>query len=191
MRCLVCQSLCLNIICKSCQSQFLQPSFYKRALKDDFYVYSFYSFEDIQELINAKYYFFGDRIYNVLAKNSFGHFAKNFNFTQSICAIPIDDHTRDQFSQTAILAHHLKSNIIKPYYNTLKATNIVKFAGKDLKFRQTNKRNFIYKGKQNIKTILVDDIVTTGTTILEAKEVLEKNNCEVLFALTLADVSNK
>jgi competence protein ComFC len=35
--------------------------------------------------------------------------------------------------------------------------------------------------------ILIDDIVTTGTTILEAKKCLEENNCEVLFALTLTD----
>ena len=37
--------------------------------------------------------------------------------------------------------------------------------------------------------ILVDDLITTGSTILEAKEVLEKNNCEVLFALSISDAS--
>jgi competence protein ComFC len=56
-----------------------------------------------------------------------------------------------------------------------------------LEFRQKNKRNFYYSGKNNIKVILVDDLITTGETILQAKKVLEKNNCEILFALTLSD----
>ncbi|EAL9099540.1 ComF family protein, partial [Campylobacter jejuni] len=35
--------------------------------------------------------------------------------------------------------------------------------------------------------ILVDDIVTTGSSLLEAKKVLEENKISVLFALVLAD----
>ena len=35
--------------------------------------------------------------------------------------------------------------------------------------------------------ILVDDIVTTGTTILEARDTLQKAGVDVLFALVLAD----
>ena len=35
--------------------------------------------------------------------------------------------------------------------------------------------------------ILVDDIVTTGTTILEARDTLQKAGTRVLFALVLAD----
>ena len=118
---------------------------------------------------------------------AFKKFAVNFEFEEQIIAIPIDDHTRHQFSQSAILAKHLKSKYINPKYATLKATNIVKYAGKDLEFRQKHKRNFKYTGDKNLKVILVDDLITTGITILEAKNVLEKNNCEVLFALTLSD----
>jgi competence protein ComFC len=85
------------------------------------------------------------------------------------------------------LNKHLSSLQIKPLYNVLKATNIVKYAGKDLKFRQNNKRDFKYTGLKNIKIILVDDLITTGLTILEAKKCLERYGCEVLFALTLSD----
>lgn len=105
-------------------------------------------------------------------------------------AIPIDDHTRHNFSQSAILAKHLKSQYIKPQYATLKASSIIKYAGKDLKFRKEHKRDFIYSGKENLKVILVDDLITSGLTILEAKDILEENNCEVLFALTLADAKD-
>jgi len=190
MRCITCQSLSLNIVCKDCQENFLKSSFYKRELEKDFFVYSFYKFDEVKELLNTKYEFYGDKVFKLLSKLSLEKFTANFSFTNQIYAIPIDDHTLHQFSQTAILAKALKSEFIKPIFNILKATNRVKYAGKDLEFRKKNKRKFIYFGKQNIQVILVDDLVTTGFTILEAKECLEKNGCEVLFALTLSDAKN-
>jgi len=190
MRCLSCQKISFNIICKQCQVTFFKPSFYKRELKKEFFVYSFYNYEEIKEFINSKYYFFGDRVFNILGKLAFKQFSKNFKFDTNIFALSIDDFTKHDFSQTAILTKYLKSKNITPIYSKLKITNIVKYAGKDLDFRQNNKRKFIYSWRSNIKIILVDDIVTTGLTLLEAKEVLEKNNCEVLFALTLSDAKN-
>jgi competence protein ComFC len=165
------------------------PNNFKRILEKDFFVYSFYEYEQIKKLINSKYEFYGDKVFNILANLSFKTFGKNFKY-ENIIAIPIDDHTRHQFSHSAILTKSLKSDNITPIYSTLKATNIVKYAGKDLKFRQTHKRNFKYSCKANLKVILVDDIITTGSTILEAREKLLSYNCEVLFALTLAMVSN-
>ena len=187
MRCISCEKLSWNIICKTCQDNLLQPHFYKRKLEKDFFIYSFYSYEEIKDLINTKYHFFGDKVFNILASLAFKKFASNFEFNEQIIAVPIDDHTRHQFSQSAILAKHLKAPNIIPIYNTLKATNAIKYAGKDLEFRQKNRRDFNYTGKQNLKVILVDDLITTGSTLLEAKEILEQNNCEVLFALTLSD----
>ncbi len=187
MRCLSCENLSLQLICKTCQNNLLEPHFHKRELSKDFFVYSFYSYEDIKKLLNTKYEFYGDKIFNILGNLAFKKFTLNFEFKEQIIAIPIDDHTRHQFSQSAILARHLKSKFITPKYSTLKATNIIKYAGKDLKFRKKNKRDFKYLGEKKIKVILVDDLVTSGLTILEAKEVLERNGCEILFALTLSD----
>jgi competence protein ComFC len=189
MRCLLCQSLSFKIICKNCQEKLLIPSFYKRKLTKDFFVYSFYKYDEVKELINTKYEFYGDRIYAILANLAFKKFAQNFTYSNQVFAIGIDDHTRHQFSHTAILAMNLKSETIVPQFNVLKAQNQVKYAGKNLEFRKKNKRDFVYKGKNNIQVILVDDVITTGTTILEAKEVLEKNNCDVLFALTISDAN--
>ncbi len=189
MRCISCQSFSFKIICKDCQETLLIPSFYKRELTKDFFVYSFYKFEEVKELINTKYEFYGDKVFTVLSSLSLEKFAQNFTFANKVVAIGIDDHTRHEFSHTAILAKSLKSKYINPQYNLLKAQNKVKYAGKDLDFRKKNKRNFIYNGKQNIQVILVDDLITTGSTILEAKEVLEKNNCEVLFALSISDAN--
>lgn len=186
MKCLSCENLSFQIICKKCQKTLLQPSFYKRELEDDFFNYSFYSFSEIEEFITSKYYFHGDRVFNILASLSFEKFGSNFDFNETVYSIGIDEHTRHEFSQTAILSRHLKSKNIIPLYNKLKATNIVKYAGHDLEFRKKNKRKFKTE-LRNKKIILVDDLITTGTTILEAKKVLESKNNEVLFSLTLAD----
>ncbi|NVJ53189.1 MAG: ComF family protein [Campylobacteraceae bacterium] len=186
MKCLSCEKFSINILCKDCQKNFLKPSFYKRELEHGFYNYSFYSFSEIEELITSKYYFHGDRIFKTLAKLSFRKFAKNFEYEELIYSIGIDEHTRHEFSQTAILSKHLKSKYISPLYGKCKATNIVKYAGKDLKFRKKNKRKFDIK-VSNRTIILVDDLITTGTTILEAKKACEEKNNQVLFSLTLAD----
>ncbi len=186
MKCLLCETLSLSIICKSCQENLLSPSFHKRELEKDFFNYSFYSFSEIEDLISSKYYSHGDRVFNILAKLSFKKFAQNFEFDELIYSIGIDEHTRHDFSQTAILSRHLKSKAIKPLYSKLIATNIVKYAGHDLEFRKKNKRKFNTQ-LTNKNIILVDDMITTGTTILEAKKVLEKRNNKILFSLTLAD----
>lgn len=187
MRCLTCEKLSFNIICKSCQKRFFTPVFNKRELSKNFFVYSFYEYDAVKDLLNSKYEFYGDRIYNILASLSFSTFAQNFEFTEMVDAVAIDDHTRHDFSHTAILTKHLKSKYISPKINLLRATNNIKYAGKSLKFRKDNPRNFVYIGQKTKNIILVDDIVTTGTTIIEAKKVLEKSGCKVFFALTLSD----
>ena len=187
MRCISCEDFSLEIICKQCQKELSNPKLNKREIQKDFFVYSFYSYDDIKDLLNAKYKFYGDRVYKILAKLSFSKFTQNFDFDIKSYAIPIDDHTRHDFSQTALLVKSLESKTITPIYNCLHASNIVKYAGKDLKFREQNPRDFIYKGKKNIKVILVDDLITTGLTMIEAKDILSKYNCEVLFGLTLCD----
>lgn len=187
MLCLTCKNLSFEIICKDCQNNLLSPSFHKREIEEGFFNYSFYSLSELEDLINSKYYFHGDRVFNLLAKLSFKKFAQSFKFDTEILAIPIDDHTRHEFSHTAILTKHLKSEFIKPKYDCLKATNIVKFAGKSLEYRQKNPRKFRLTNIHDKTTILCDDIITTGATIKEAKRTLEKQNNQVLFSLTLAD----
>ena len=161
MLCLTCKNLSFQLICKDCQKNLLVPSFHKREIEDGFFNYSFYSLSELEDLINSKYYFYGDRVFNILAKLSFAKFALNFDFPSEVLAIPIDDHTRHDFSQTAILTRHLKNPYIKPIYNTLKSTNTVKYAGKDLDFRQKNPRKFKYTGPKNCDVIIIDDVITT------------------------------
>jgi competence protein ComFC len=187
MKCISCESFSFTIICKQCQNKLLKPTLNKRELDKDFYVYSFYGFEQIEELIESKYYFYGDKVFKILSELTFRYFAKNFSYIENVVAIAINDNDIKDFSCSAILTKELKMNNIDVDYVSLKATNKVKYAGKTLDFRKQNPRKFIYSGKRNKNVILVDDVVTTGTTILEAKKTLEKYSCNVLFALTLAD----
>lgn len=190
MKCIICEVWSYLIICKRCQYDFLQPRLYKREIRKNFFIYSFYNYEEIQDLLSAKYHFCGDRILNILALNSFALFAKEFSFNTESLAIPIDDHTRHEFSHTAILTKHLNSKNIISTYNVLKAQNKVVYAGKKLSFRKKNPRNFILKNIRNKKIILVDDVLTSGTTLKEAFNICSLNN-EVLFALCLADAKHR
>ncbi len=187
MRCITCEQWSVQIICKSCQSTLLQPTLNKRQLDEDFFVYSFYSYEELQDLLNTKYEFFGDKVFSILAKLSFDKFSSTFKYHEKVISIPIDDHTRHEFSQSAILARHTKSSHITPIYSTLRANNKIKYAGKNLEFRKNNPRRFKYTGKNDIKVILIDDLVTTGLTLMEARKKLLQHKCQTLFALTLCD----
>ena len=186
MFCYTCNQLSLEIICKECQKKLLQPQEQIKKLDCGLEVISFYPFEEVQMLISSKYYPFGSRIYQVMAKNSFKVFAKNFEFDKKIYAISIDDNLKKGYSHTAILTNALKSKTIIPYFSKLIAKNDIKYAGQTLRFRKTHKKNFEYKGKSNIDVILVDDVLTTGSTLCEAKEVLQKEDVNVVFAMTLA-----
>ena len=190
IKCITCKRFSLPIICKKCQKLLLKPNLSTRTLPDGFKIYSFYKYSDIEDLLKTKHTYLGSFVYTILAKNSFKHFAKNFSFSNLVYALAIDDHVRYGYSHTAILTKALKSPSIKPCFNTLKSQNSISYSGKSLDYRLKHPRDFIYTFKRDIDVILVDDIVTTTTTILEAKSVVKKHGAKPIFALTLADAKN-
>ena len=128
-------------------------------------------------------------MYNILAKNSFAKFASEFKFNYPITSIAIDDHVQNGYSHTAILNKALKSKYIKPEFNKLRANNRISYSGKNKEFRLINPRNFQIKSFNGNNIILVDDIITTGSTLTSAVQSMKKCNKSVLFCLTLADAS--
>jgi len=186
-KCIVCTNYSLSLICKNCQAKLLAPSISSRILSSKLKVYSFYKYSEISKLLHTKHTYHGSKIYNILASNSFSKFSKKFNHDKKVYSIAIDDKTTSNYSHTAILSKALKSKTIKPIYNALKAKNNISYSKKSLDFRLKNPRDFKYNFSSNIDVILVDDIITTGTTILEAQRVLKEYNVNVLFALTIAD----
>jgi len=95
---------------------------------------------------------------------------------------------RSGYSHVALLTSEMRHQGVKIQHAKLMAKNRINYSGQSLQFRLENPREFVYTGLKDIEVILIDDIVTTGTTLKEAKKVLEKSGVEVLFALTLADV---
>lgn len=186
MLCANCGAFSFSIICSKCTKHLEFGEVGKRTF-GDFCVYYFFKFDSISRLLYSKYHLHGLFVFNKLAKISFKIFAKNAKFNQTINAIPIDDNPINSYSHSAILAKALKSEFIKPKFGLLHAQNQIKYAGKSLKFRQTHPRKFKLNSPISNPVILVDDIVTTGTSMLEAKKVLEKHGVNVLFGLVLAD----
>jgi len=188
MKCLVCESFSLSHICPTCQDNFLKPSIHKRKLLNNIEVISFYRYGDIKDLLHTKHTNLGYYIYSILAKNSFGKFAKEFEFTHPITSIAVDDNIRSGYSHTAILNKALTSKNIKPLFNKLRAKNPISYSGKSREFRLLNPRDFTLKDFSDKEVIVVDDIITTGSTLTQAIQTLQANKKEVLFCLTLAGV---
>jgi competence protein ComFC len=189
MRCIVCENISLRTICQNCQNIYFQTSSLFRREVEGLPVLSFYQYDDISDFILTKDSYLGFYLFQTLSKLTFKRFAKNFKYSEKVHAVGIDDQVKDRgYSHTAILSKSLKSDFIKPVYNSLHAKSDVKYLGKSLKFRRKNKRDFQLK-KEKLKykkIILVDDVVTTGSTLREAKKVFHKKGFQPIFALTLA-----
>jgi len=185
VRCLVCHAWSWSHICKRCQETLLRPTPKKRHIIEDFYVYSFYGYSEIEELLLTKHSYIGAYIYHILAKNSYGLFKKHLDLEAFV--IPVDDRIKkDGYAHTAILAKALKSKGLKPRYNTLWASNDISYAGKSLEYRLTHPRGLRYRGPlQDI--LIVDDIVTTGLTLKEAYYASKARGASPIAALVLAD----
>ncbi|EAJ4317368.1 ComF family protein [Campylobacter upsaliensis] len=191
MRCINCHSFTLLAFCDSCLKELSEQSWGVRKLENDFKVYYFYKYSEIKHLLHSKHKFYGYFVFKFLAKLTFAKFHQIFKPQTKLNAIALDDRVkRGLYSHAAILARALKSPFIKPVFAALHAQNKVSYSGKSLEFRRKNKRKFKLLKEIKYPVILVDDIITTGSSILEAKEILEKNKICVLFALVLADAKD-
>jgi competence protein ComFC len=154
-------------------------------------VYSFFPYNNIEPLLLTKHTDVGYYIYTILAKRSLGAFAREWQYENRVASLAIDDHATSGYSHTAVLNRTLKSPNITPYYGKLRATKQYKYAGKSVEERLMNPRQFRYKPFEENEVILVDDIVTTGTTLSEASEVLHSQGKKVILCLTLTDAENR
>ena len=178
-------------ICNTCQDEFLTPSLYKRKILGSIPVYYFFSYSDIEPLLLTKHTDLGYYLYTIMAKRSMEKFSKEWNYEKKVASIGIDDHTSSGYAHTAILNRALKSPRITPLYGKLHATQLHKYAGKSVEERLMNPREFKYKPFDEKEVILVDDIVTTGTTLTEAAEMLHAQGKKVILCLTLTDAQTQ
>ncbi len=191
MRCMMCERFSLSHICSSCQSSLLSPALYKRKILGSVPVYSFYPYNEIEPLLLTKHTDLGYYIYTILAKRAFSAFASQWQYENRVASIGIDDHAASGYSHTAVLNRALKSSNILPHYGKLRASQHYKYAGKSVEERLMNPRRFVYAPFEENEVILVDDIVTTGTTLSEAAEILHSQGKKVILCLTLTDAENR
>lgn len=191
MRCMMCERFSLSHICSACQESLLTPTLHKRKILGNIPVYSFFPYNDIEPLLLTKHTDIGYYIYTILAKRALGEFSKNWQYEHRVASLGIDDHTASGYSHTAVLNRALKSQNITPLYGKLRASNHHKYAGKSVEERLMNPRRFVYTPFSEHEVILVDDIVTTGTTLCEAAEVLHTHGKKVILCLTLTDAQNR
>jgi len=191
MRCLSCHKISFSTFCSVCQHNLLQPTISKRTL-GTLDVYSFFKYQNIEDLLLTKHTPQGFKVFKALAQMTFKPFIHNFikNDNRPVVVVGIDESVKSGYSHVALLTHEMQHENVKIQQAKLLAQNSINYSGKTLQFRLQNPRNFCYTGVKKGEVILVDDIVTTGTTLKEAKEVLEQNGLKVLFAMTLADVEN-
>ncbi len=188
---MVCEKFSLTHICSTCQKTLLSPTLHKRKILGSIPVYSFYPYDAIEPLLLTKHTDIGYYIYSILARNSLAKFAKEWSYENHVASIGIDDDSKSGYSHTALLNKSLKSKNIIPYYGKLRASKHYKYAGKSVEERLMNPRQFYYKPFVENEVILVDDIVTTGSTFTEAVEVLGSQGKKVILCLTLTDAENK
>lgn len=191
MKCMVCERWSLTHICSHCQESLLTPTLHKRTIMGSIPVYSFFPYDEIEPLLLSKHTDIGYYIYSILAKRSLGAFAREWQYKNTVASLGIDDHATSGYAHTAVLNRALKSENILPQYGKLRATQHYKYAGKSVEERLMNPRQFIYAPFAENEVILVDDIVTTGTTLSEATEVLHANGKKVILCLTLTDAQNR
>ncbi|WP_297193042.1 ComF family protein [uncultured Campylobacter sp.] len=188
MRCYNCHSFTLLGFCEDCIKELSDLSLGVRKLDDDFKVYSFYKHSEIKHLLYSKHKFYGYFVLNALAKLSFAKFVDLFSINFKVNAVALDDRVENfLYSHSAILTKHLKSKFVKPKFAVLQAQSNIKYSGKNIEFRLKNKRSYKLLKQISSPVILVDDVVTSGSSLLEARNFLKENGIETLFALVLAD----
>ena len=187
MKCLLCKRYSLFHICKTCQIEHLHPTPKRRKLFGELEVISFYRYSQIKELLHTKHTDLGYHIYTILARNSLALFAQEFVYKREVAVLAIDEKPKGLYSHTALLSQHCKAKYLSPQHTRLIARNDISYSGKSKTFRVQNPREFILRPFSHRECILVDDIITTGTTLSEAVTTLAKAGKETLLCLTLAD----
>ncbi len=188
MRCIACHKLSKDIVCPQCRDIFLSPGIHRRKI-GTLDVVSLFGYKEIEPFILSKHTSTGYRIYKFFGKFFIAPFIEEFakKSNGNISIVTIDDNVKSGYSHTALLTHSIVYPSVEVLHSALLATNRVNYAGKSLEFRLQNPRNFRYNGKASGSVILVDDIITTGTTLQEAHTLLRSHGVDVLLAMTLAD----
>lgn len=202
MRCINCGAFSLRTICAACAANLAECRLGMRQV-EGFSVFYYYGYSEIRELILSKHHEYGAAVLARIASLSLAKFPlhlqreistnpQNYEMFKmggifKFNAVPLDDDARSGYSHTAILARALKSELIEPKFHCLRAQNRVKYTGQSLEFRLKHKRNFKILTPPQFPVILVDDIITSGLSMLQARESLIDGGFMPVCGLVLAN----
>ncbi len=189
MRCYSCGKLSFHPLCQQCRKDFLIPHITKRKI-GTLEVISLFGYKNIAPLLLTKHTPAGYRLYKYLSKMILRPFLVEFasHLDEQISLLAIDEKVgKSGYSHTALLSHYASNKKIVSSHAKLLSGNDISYSGKSLQYRLEHPREFSYTGKDNIEAILLDDIITTGTTLQQARQELLLHDVEVLFAVTIAD----
>ena len=184
MKCLICARFCLGVLCEGClDSIVLTP---RKRVVSGVTIYTFFAYEDIDFLLSSKYYAIGSRIFTHLSRIASAYFFRQKTDFSGIYGVGIDDYVRSFYSHTGVILKHFCQSGIRPIYGQLRAQNVISYAGKSLEYRQNNKRDLLYSAKAK-DVMIVDDIITTGTSFGEAIDVCQRSGARAHFGIALCD----
>ncbi|WP_240329447.1 ComF family protein [Helicobacter suis] len=178
-----------SLLCKRCYEDL--PLVFQTQMIHGLPVCSFYLYDEIEILLKSKYKTLGSRILTLLSQRAREYFYTHYTFKSSpLYALPIDDHVKRGYSHTAIIARTFCQKELKNHcrvvYNKLMAKSNISYAGTSYQFRQKHKKDFVFKANPNLDYFLVDDVLTTGSTMQEAIKTVIESGARVIFALVLA-----
>lgn len=192
MYCALCGKLRWHIICMDCLEN-LDYIDSKRILDNGMKVFSSFAFSELQFLLTSKNHVIGSRIFKRLGMYGVYKFLvchpnlAGLNKEQT-AVLSIRNHTIGAYSHSAILAQCFKNYGFSVFHNALIIGNDNRFSHLKREERQKMGRNFQFNFTKDYSGIIViDDIVTTGQTLLEASQIISKNSYTTLFAWTLCD----
>jgi len=190
VRCYSCHRWSFALFCAECRGRLLQPTIKKRRA-GSLDIYSFFSYSTIEPLLLRKHTSEGYRIYKELARIVMRPFVEHYteNLGREIHLVGIDERVKNGYSHIAVMMRQMRMRNVKMEHAALLSTSSVSYAGRSLQYRLNNPRNFVYNGREGIEVVLIDDIVTTGLTLQEARRVLQEHGVKVDFALVLADAA--
>lgn len=192
MYCVLCQSLSFNIICQKCLENLTNLNS-KRELNNGLKIFSSFALSELKHLVYTKNNIIGSRILQRLGQYGVKIFLQHHQELEKIdkkyiAIVCIRNRIIGAYSHSAILAHCFKKHGFKVFYNALIAQNDIRFATLTKIQRQRISRDFFFRLDNTFSgVILVDDIITTGETLLEASNIIAQHGHTPLFAWTLCD----
>ncbi|MBO6126703.1 MAG: ComF family protein [Clostridia bacterium] len=204
IKCVICNKKSQNYICNNCKN-YLKSIFkpkivdsiryeltcvscfeYKNEIRDIIHKFKFKNCKDIALVLSDFLYLGIKKIFKD-------------EKIDLVTFVPIFPSSQDdlKYNHSEILAKKVAKKLGKPIKNCLKKIYNNKKQHK-LSFyeRQKNVKN-VYKSLENFKNkkiLICDDIITTGSTLLECKTELEKSGAKVLcatVAFTVLDILDK